>query len=81
MTDPLTDLQRADLFQRACSEFANYFWTELGWDHFRAEFLGDMASFKNRNASSENVKIIVRALEAISSCHPLLREVIMKEKT
>lgn len=76
----LSDAERAELFQRACSEFARYFWVELGWEKWRAEWLKDPVSFKNKNSSSENAALLLEALDKISAYHPRIKTIIDREK-
>jgi len=72
------DLEKAELIN-ALKMMVEYFETELGWAHFRAEFMtrGDVEYGKS---SLRNAAIITKALESFKSSWPEIAAYLDKVK-
>ncbi len=64
---------------RAVLEFARYFWVEMDWENFRAEFLSKDGP-EYTQTRKNNAKAMASMLNEISARSPELRTLIMEAR-
>lgn len=75
MREQVEKMSREQAMEATIKSMATYFWAEMSWEHFRAEFLSE-GDQEYESARKNNAETLAKFMKAVGEKHPDLKPLL-----